>query len=111
MAEIVEEIKPLPGEPVLDKQAFSGFTNPQLHNLLGAQNISTLVVAGLATSQCVNSTVRAASDLGYGIIQLYDAMADYDEQSHNAALISSVGACGANILSTHELISESQATF
>ncbi|OHD71296.1 MAG: hypothetical protein A2W19_09820 [Spirochaetes bacterium RBG_16_49_21] len=103
-ADIIDEIKPLPSERVIDKTTFSPFTNTAFAMILNESGISTLVLSGLSTSQCVESTARDASDCGYQIIQIEDAQADYDEMSHNSSLFSSQGVCGGFIISTGDYL-------
>ena len=62
--------------------------------------IEGLVFTGLATSQCVETTARDASDRGYSVIHINDAQADYDELTHNASLLSSRGVCGGALYDT-----------
>lgn len=57
-----------------------------LHTLLEARGIDTLLVAGTVTNVCVESTVRDASGLGYRVILLADATAAMRDQDHNATL-------------------------
>lgn len=104
-AGIVDEIRPLPGETVIDKRTFSAFTGTAMDDILKNLGISMLLFTGLATSQCVETTARDASDRGYGIIMVEDAQADYDEMTHNASLFSSQGVCGGMIITTEEYIS------
>lgn len=59
-AEIIEEVRPLPGEPVIDKQRYSGFVNTKLEGILRDQNIKYLFFVGIALNVCVESTVRDA---------------------------------------------------
>jgi len=47
---------------------------------------------------------RDASDRGYGVIQVADAQADYEDLTHRCSLFSSAGVCGGKICSTHELL-------
>ncbi|MEM1586241.1 MAG: cysteine hydrolase [Candidatus Bathyarchaeia archaeon] len=59
-AEIIEEVRPLPEEPVIDKQRYSGFVNTKLEEMLRGQNIKYLFFVGIALNVCVESTVRDA---------------------------------------------------
>jgi ureidoacrylate peracid hydrolase len=58
--EIIDELKPQPGDVAVDKNRYSGFTNTDLDAILKAQNIKYLVFIGIATNVCVESTLRAA---------------------------------------------------
>ncbi len=103
-ADVFGEIRPLPGETVINKTTFSPFTGTRIDAVLREQEISTLVFTGLSTSQCVETTARDASDRGYHIIHIEDAQADYDEMSHTSSLYSSQGVCGGYITSTGDYL-------
>ena len=98
-ADIEEKIRPRHSDFVFDKTGFSGFNNPLLEELLRASKVEVLVMTGLATSQCVDTTARDGSDKGLTIIQIHDAQADYSEDAHQAAIYAACGVCGTNISS------------
>jgi nicotinamidase-related amidase len=105
MADVVDEIRPGDGDVVFDKTTFSAFTGGDAFaELLRKEAVRTLVFTGLATSQCVDTTARDASDRGFGVLHVPDAQADYSEEMHHAALYSSQGVCGGAFLNTNELI-------
>lgn len=58
--EIVDELKPLPGEAVVPKARYSGFAATNLEQLLRARGITTLILVGVNTNVCVESTLRDA---------------------------------------------------
>jgi nicotinamidase-related amidase len=64
---------------------------------LQLKGIGRLVVTGLTTSQCVNSSARAASDFGYTTFMVEDAQADYELRDHHAALFASEPITGPGI--------------
>jgi nicotinamidase-related amidase len=80
------EIAPAPGDPFILKKRTSAFAGSDLQILLGSMEIDTLVLAGIATSGVVLSTVRAAADLDYRLIVLSDACADADSEVHRVLL-------------------------
>ena len=108
-AEIIDEIKPLRAERVVDKTTFSPFTLANFDLILKNSGVSALVFTGIATSQCVETTARDASERGYRIIHIEDAQADYDELSHTSSLFSSRGVCGGFIVSTEEYCNQGRA--
>jgi len=59
-AEIVDELKPEPGDIIIDKNRYSGFFNTELHTILGTYSIKYLAFIGVATNVCVESTLRDA---------------------------------------------------
>ncbi|MCX7678655.1 MAG: cysteine hydrolase [Spirochaetes bacterium] len=105
MAQILPEIAPQKGELVIDKTTFSAFTSTKLESILQRKKITTLVFAGLATSQCVETTARDASDRGFEVIHIEDAQADYTHEAHCASLYSSQAVCGGNVFRTESFLS------
>ncbi|MBE9182998.1 cysteine hydrolase [Oculatella sp. LEGE 06141] len=84
--EIVPELAPLPGEPVIDKPGNGAFYATDLDLLLRQRGIKNLVVCGLTTAVCVHSTLREASDRGYDILLLEDCCAESEPHLHQAAV-------------------------
>jgi len=102
MAEVVDELKPDFNDIVIDKTTFSPFSSTSIDEELRNMGIETIVFTGLATSQCVETTARDASDRGYNVIHIYDAQADYDQNTHDASLFCSRGVCGGVLYSTDD---------
>lgn len=75
-------LEPLPDEPVIVKRRVSAFSGSDLDVLLRAAGADTLVLAGIATSGVVLSTLRQAADLDYRLTVLSDACADADPEVH-----------------------------
>lgn len=73
-------------DEVITKRTVGAFHGTPLHALLQAKAISTLVFAGIATNMGVESTARAASDLGYELIFAEDAMTALTTPEHEAAV-------------------------
>ena len=71
--ELVDELKPQPGDIVLHKTRYSGFFNSQLDSVLRSRGIRNLVFVGIATNVCVESTLRDGFFLEYFGIVLEDA--------------------------------------
>jgi ureidoacrylate peracid hydrolase len=78
--------QPAPGEPVVAKTRYSGFVGTDLDVRLKSLGVDTLVVAGLTTECCVDSTVRDAFDLDYHVFVAADACAAYEADIHAASL-------------------------
>src|SRR6266403_932631 len=74
--EIVDGLKPQPGDIILYKTRFSGFYQTGLDNILKTLNARHLVVTGCTTSVCVESTVRDAMFRDYSCLLLEDCMAE-----------------------------------
>lgn len=102
LAAVLPEAAPGPGDAVFDKTTFSGFASGGLASWLRETAPGAIVFAGLATSQCVDTTARDASDRGFGIVHIEDAQADYGADEHYASLFASRGVCGGVILSSEE---------
>jgi len=104
-SEIIESLRPKKADTVINKTTFSPFSSTDIDKRLKTMGIKSLVFTGLATSQCVETTARDASDRGYDVIHISDAQADYDEMTHSASLFSSRGVCGGVLYETDEYIS------
>ncbi len=83
---IIEQLAPLDGEPVIDKPGKSAFHATGLDELLAARGISHLVVGGVTTEVCVQSTLREANDRGYDCLLVEDATASYFPEFKAATL-------------------------
>ncbi len=77
-AEINDVVKPSAGEAVIVKHSPNSFLNTNLDELLKNQGIDTITLVGAMTHVCVDSTARAAFDLGYKAIVIADACATSD---------------------------------
>ncbi|MCL5986177.1 MAG: cysteine hydrolase [Actinobacteria bacterium] len=84
--EILDEIKPLENEIILQKATSDTFTGTTLDLILRNNNINKLVICGALTSCCVESTARIAFDLGYLPTVVSDACIAADENFHKNAL-------------------------
>ncbi|WP_207458207.1 isochorismatase family cysteine hydrolase [Azospirillum sp. SYSU D00513] len=84
--DIIPELAPEPGEPVIDKPGYSAFHATDLDQILRARGVRRLVLCGVTTDVCVHSTLRAAVELGYECLLLADACAAVEPALHEAAL-------------------------
>ena len=84
--DIVDALKPAPGEPVVDKPGKGAFYATDLDSLLHNRGIRQLVVCGVTTEVCVNTTVREANDRGYDCLVLEDCVGSYFPEFQAAAL-------------------------
>ncbi len=74
--EIVNEVKPVAGDWIIDKPGKSAFFATDLELRLRTQGITHLVLMGITTDVCVTTTLRDASDRGYEALLLGDCTAD-----------------------------------
>ena len=75
--DIIPELYPAAGEPVIDKPGKGAFYQTDLELMLKNRGIDTLLVCGVTTEVCVNTTVREANDRGFRCIVLSDCCASY----------------------------------
>jgi nicotinamidase-related amidase len=84
--EIVPELAPIAGEPVVDKPGKGAFFATDLDHILRNRGIKSLIVCGVTTEVCVNTTVREANDRGYECVVLSDCVGSYFPEFQRAAL-------------------------
>jgi nicotinamidase-related amidase len=84
--DIIPELTPWPGEPVIDKPGKGAFHATDLHAILQNRGITQLIVTGVTTEVCVNTTIREANDRGYDCLALADCCASYFPDFHDQAL-------------------------
>lgn len=83
--EVMDEVAPQPEDPVVSGQAANGFDRTVLDSILRWAGVDTVVIAGIATDVAVESTARAAADLGYRTIVVSDGcLSDTDEGHANS---------------------------
>ena len=84
--ELMDELARRPNEPLVRGQAANGFDRTVLDTILRVAGVDTLVMVGIATDVAVESTARAASDLGYRTIVVSDACTADSDESHARSL-------------------------
>ncbi len=84
--DIIPELYPVAGEPVIDKPGKGAFYQTDLQLMLKNRGIETLLVCGVTTEVCVNTTIREANDRGFRCIALSDGCASYFPDFHAAGL-------------------------
>ena len=76
----------VPPARIVDKPAYSAFSNPHLAGLLVEKSISTVVISGAETDVCVLSTVLSAVDLGFRVVIVEDALCSSSDVGHDALM-------------------------
>ncbi len=84
--DIVPPLYPVKGEIVIDKPGKGAFYATELGEILKQHSIENLLVCGVTTEVCVNTTVREANDRGYRCVVLADCCASYFPEFHDMGL-------------------------
>jgi nicotinamidase-related amidase len=84
--DIIPELYPVAGEPVIDKPGKGAFYATELADIVAERGIAQLIVCGVTTEVCVHTTVREANDRGIECLVLSDCTASYFPEFHETAL-------------------------
>ena len=84
--DIIPELYPIEGEPIIDKPGKGSFCATDLELILHTRGIRNLVLTGITTDVCVHTTMRDANDRGYECVMLSDCTGATDRGNHEAAL-------------------------
>lgn len=102
--EIRSEFEPQPGDIVaLEHWCSSGFANTDLDLQLKRHGIHQIIVTGLIAHTCVEATVRFAVELGYEVLMVKDATADYSDEEMHAALDINIPNYASAIVTANEI--------
>lgn len=84
--DFIDELQPEVDETVIDKAGTGSFHGTELNDILNVKKVENLIITGVTTGVCVNSTVREASDRGYNVLVLEDCCAEPDQWTHDIAI-------------------------
>ena len=84
--DIIPALYPLDSEVVIDKPGKGAFYATELGDVLKTRGVENLLVCGVTTEVCVNTTVREANDRGYRCVVISDGCASYFPEFHEAGL-------------------------
>ena len=106
--DIIPELYPRAGEPVIDKPGKGAFYATDLQSILQNRDIDALIVCGVTTEVCVHTTVREANDRGFECLVLEDCCGSYFPEFHEVAIrmISAQGGIFGWVASSDALLSE-----
>lgn len=106
-------VAPLPGEPVVQKHHPNAFRETPLLDHLRDQGVTRLAVVGMMTHMCIDTSVRAAADLGFECVLGHDACATLAQsfggvavsaEDVQAAFLAALDGTFAEVLSVDELL-------
>jgi nicotinamidase-related amidase len=102
-ARIVASLEPRPGELVVNKTTYGTFNSTGLDHALRSMSVASLVVGGVVTNVCVETTARDAADRGYEVVLVDDGCAAFSPEIHEATLLSFQGPFG-RVRTTDEVL-------
>ncbi|MFJ9846807.1 cysteine hydrolase family protein [Kitasatospora sp. NPDC101155] len=107
---LIDGLTPAEGEPVVTKTSHNAFTTTNLHQVLTHHGVRGVVVSGIRTEQCCETTTRVASDLGYDVTFVTDATATHPIEHRDAPAGRSLAEVLADprTLSTDDIIARTE---
>jgi biuret amidohydrolase len=109
--DIIDALKPISGEPIVDKPGYGAFHQTDLAQILDNHAIKRLYICGVTTEVCVHSTLREAIDRGYDCVLVSDACGSANVDLHDAAMqmVTVEGGIFGQVLDTQTVIAKLKA--
>ena len=106
--DIIDELKPIYGEPIIDKPGYGAFHQTDLTQILMSHQITHLLICGVTTEVCVQSTLREAVDRGYECVLVADACGSAHQALHDATIemVAVEGGIFGRALTTQNILKE-----
>ena len=101
--QIIEELAPQPGDPIVRKTTMGAFASTGLDHLLRTLNLEHLFMTGVSTNMCVETTARGAADRGCAVTLVEDACATTHKELHEGT-VRNFGRFFGTVRSTEEVI-------
>lgn len=103
-SEIIPELKPVRGEPVISKQTYSIFHGPEPGRMLRKMGVEELVLTGVVTEICIQNSAAGAFFNGYRVVVPNDCVASPDEKASKYSLGYMQRIYGAQITNSRDII-------
>jgi nicotinamidase-related amidase len=82
--DIIDELKPIAGEIVIDKASYGAFCGTHCESILRSRGVDTLIFAGVTADVCVHTTLREAYDRWFNCLYVADAISCFDPEIRRA---------------------------
>lgn len=102
-SEIIDLLRPAPGEPVLRKTTYDGFIGTPLEEMLESRGLEQVLITGVLTHMCCETTARSAFCRGFEVYVAADATASSSEERHLQSLLAMADSV-AVVMSSREII-------
>eukprot|EP00903_Cladosiphon_okamuranus_P003573 g3571.t1 len=106
--DIIDELKPEPGEPVFDKASYGAFYKTNLEDTLREAGIKRIAIAGVTADVCVHTTLREATDRGFDCYYVKDCISTMDPTVRHACelMIEQEGGIWGQLCDADEMIAQ-----
>jgi nicotinamidase-related amidase len=104
--DIIDDLYPLPHEPIIDKNTYGAFARSNLEQILRRAGVEKLAIAGVTADVCVHTTLREATDRGFDCYYVRDAISTFDPRIRNACerMIEQEGGIWGTLITVAEMV-------